>query len=727
MKGQKFESSEKIVQRMTRDGLVEENLATGSKSNVSNQLKDADFAKNKERMSFKEQKGPLETKRKSTRRLNYKDENSKDLERDFQKEENPTNNTDHLNKFNVQNESNQPENKESTSNEVANKPDNKFEKSNDFQKAKQKKAQYRKQHVQNKVIPVKEEAPKATKLQFNKSEIAEPIPEGISRTKADTSKRMVTLERKAVRTQKQIEHAKKRIPKRHSLKIERYFDEEKGRARKQIFFEASGKLVKTDGIGKQRIKQFRRQSFNYAHRKVSEVEKENSSVEATHKGEQAVEGVLQHKRNNVLKKRQRLQGKARKLEQRSNKIYAQNQYQKFKVENPDKLKSTLRKKFIQKQRIKKEYQKVYKNGKSGVVVTNKTLDATTKIAKKLIEMMIRFRSAILISAAIGLLMIIIAAGISSCSAMFTNSVSTMIYCSWNSDPVEIDKVDMAFTYMEAELENSINHIELDHPGYDEYRYNLGAIGHNPFELIAYLSSLYEVFTLDMVLGELESLFSAMYTFTITEIIEIRTRTETQTVYYINPDTGEITEEQVEVEVEYEYHILDIQLATVPLSNIVAIRLNEEQLNLYAAYMDTKGGLQQLGSPFNVNWYPYISSYYGYRIGPTSGELQLHRGLDIAMPEGTEIQAAHSGTVITVNFDSIYGNFVIITDDLGFTAKYAHLLHVGVSEGQSVTIGDVIGEVGTTGNSTGNHLHIEVLYNDYYFNPLFYLNVGTGSL
>lgn len=703
---------------MTRDGLVEENLATGSKSNISSQVKGVDFTKNEERLSLNEKQIIPEADQKNSKTLkrqNYKENQSNNEPQQDQKQDKSTNQVDSLQKHESYD---QKEPKESDKN---------VEKSNDLQKTRQKNAQYRKQHVHNKNPHVKEKQEKTNKLQFKKSEVAEPIPDGLVRGHSDASKKIISLDKKASITGKKLEHAKKKIPKKHSLKTEHYFDEVNGKARKRIYFEESEKPLKNVSTVKQGIRRFHAQNMNYTHRRISEVEKENTGVEATHKSEQALESVLQHRSNRTLKKRQELKGKVRKFEQKSRRINTKLQYQKFREGNPDKFKSSLRNKLFQKQRIKKEYQKVYRNGKSGVAVTQKTLEATTKMIKKLIEMMIRFRSIILIAALIGLLLIIIVASFSACTAMFTNLVSTIIYSSWISDPIEIDNAEMSFTYMEAELQDTINHVEIDHPGYDEYRYNLGAIGHNPFELISYLSALYEVFTLDMVLIEMDSLFGEMYTFTTSQIVEIRTRTETQTIYTIDPDSGNVTEEVVEVEVEYEYYILDIQLTTVPFSNLVTTRLNTEQLDLYSAYMETNGGLQQLGTPFPLNWYPYISSYYGYRIGPTSGELELHRGLDIALPEGTEIHATHTGTVITVDYDSSYGNYVVIADDMGFTTKYAHLYSVSVSEGQTMTIGDVIGGVGTTGNSTGNHLHIEVLYYDLYFNPIFFLNVGEGSL
>ena len=110
------------------------------------------------------------------------------------------------------------------------------------------------------------------------------------------------------------------------------------------------------------------------------------------------------------------------------------------------------------------------------------------------------------------------------------------------------------------------------------------------------------------------------------------------------------------------------------------------------------------------WYR-ISSPFGYRINPVSGRAQNHGGIDIPASGGTPILAAKSGQVITSVYGSgsywSYGNYVVIDHGNGNSTLYAHMSSRAVSEGQMVTQGQVIGYVGTTGNSTGNHLHLEI--------------------
>ncbi|HUG85317.1 MAG TPA: peptidoglycan DD-metalloendopeptidase family protein, partial [Euzebya sp.] len=116
----------------------------------------------------------------------------------------------------------------------------------------------------------------------------------------------------------------------------------------------------------------------------------------------------------------------------------------------------------------------------------------------------------------------------------------------------------------------------------------------------------------------------------------------------------------------------------------------------------------------------ISSEFGYRIHPISGASRLHAGIDIAAPGGTPIGAAGAGTVVSVGWRGGYGNAVIIDHGGGIATLYAHQSRTAASVGQSVSQGQIIGYVGTTGYSTGNHLHWEVRVNGAPTNPRGYL-------
>ena len=119
-------------------------------------------------------------------------------------------------------------------------------------------------------------------------------------------------------------------------------------------------------------------------------------------------------------------------------------------------------------------------------------------------------------------------------------------------------------------------------------------------------------------------------------------------------------------------------------------------------------------------YVRISSPYGYRIHPIFGTKKFHSGVDLAAPGGSNILAATDGVVKMAGWNGGYGNCVIVDHGGGVSTLYGHAQRLCVSKGQSVTRGQVIAKVGTTGNSTGNHLHFEVLINGKTTDPMAYI-------
>ena len=123
----------------------------------------------------------------------------------------------------------------------------------------------------------------------------------------------------------------------------------------------------------------------------------------------------------------------------------------------------------------------------------------------------------------------------------------------------------------------------------------------------------------------------------------------------------------------------------------------------------------------------ITSLFGSRIHPVTGRANNHTGVDVAAAGGTNILSAKSGVVITSTYNSSYGNYVVVSHGNGQTTLYAHMRKRLVSEGQSVKQGDVLGLVGTTGSSTGNHLHYEIRINGSRVDPLNYYKGSTFTL
>lgn len=535
------------------------------------------------------------------------------------------------------------------------------------------------------------------------------------------SQKLDRLQSKAEKAEKKTEAARKKILKTKEYSFECVFDEKTGKAKYVLTAVEKEKQFKPDSPVKVVAGRVGAEYSNFAHGKVAEVEKENSAVEGAHKTEQTAENVYHFVKRNHKSGLQRKKEKVAKLEKKQFKKEVNFRYQKFLEENPQMQEKTLKKqmqKRLQKQRIKREYAKARRAGqaaKNTKEAAEKSANFVTKVAKKIQEIASRNVSLLVTIGIFALFLIMIMTAISSCGAMFSDGMSTTLAGSYMSVPAEIDAADLAFSELEMELQKEINDIETDYPDYDEYRYNLDAIGHDPFVLISYLSAVHTEFTASDVQSEIESLFEEMYDLTLNPTTETRTRT------VIDLETGEETEE------EYTVTILEVTLTVTDLGVVVAGHMNEEQKEIYALYNETHGLTQQFYTPLNLYWYSYVSSYYGYRINPVTGQEQFHRGVDIAVPTGTTVLAAMDGTVTTATYDASYGNYVVIEDSNGYCTKYAHMDTLSVSAGQTVTHGTTIGTTGNTGSSTGSHLHIECLYNGEYYNPLFYFDVGEGTL
>ncbi len=541
------------------------------------------------------------------------------------------------------------------------------------------------------------------------------------------SKKLKKKQRQTQKAGRKVQKARAKLPKTREYTLQRVFDEKTGKAKYVAVPLDKEKPFKQEGIPKTTMCRMQNESKNFVHGKIAETEKENSAVEGAHKSEQKVESVYAFVKRQINGKEQKQRAKIAKLEKKQFKKEVNFQYQKFLEENPQMQKKALQKR-LQKQRIKREYVKARKKaaaGKTAEQAFQKTKNGAVTVARKLQEFA-RKNAGLLVTVGImALLLMMIMVSVSSCGAMFADTQSTILAASYLSKPKEIDAADLQFTRLELDLQNEIDRVETDYPGYDEYSYNLGAIGHNPFTLIGYLSAVHTEFTASEVESEIQALFDEMYTLTLTPDTETRTRQVQSTDAEGNPLYDENGDAVMEDE-EYEVSILRVTLTVIPLESLVSGKMDTEQAEIFAMYRETNGLLQEFASPLNLYWYYYVSSYYGYRKNPATGNEEFHRGVDIAVPTGTTVYAAHDGTVTAAAYDSHYGNYVAIEID-GYTTKYAHMDSISVSAGQEVEKGAVIGTTGNTGSSTGSHLHIECLYDGEYYNPLFYFDVGEGTL
>ena len=552
------------------------------------------------------------------------------------------------------------------------------------------------------------EPPKTSKLEFTADELP---PE----TK---DKKLTHARRKAERTAQKAEQAQNRLPARKKLRMETVSNPETGKAKKHLKFEKEVKSQKVHVKGPvplRPVKAGANTAIGYAHKKIYEAEDENVGIKAAHRSELVGEAGLRtaYHRHKTAPYR-----KAAKLQQKSAKANARLAYRQALSDHPE-LKKHAIARIWQKQKLKRQYAKAARE--AGKQAKNAAV-ATERVSVGIVHAVKRHPVICLVLLLLLLVIFLIMSLFSTFSNIGTGGLGSLAASTYLADDQDINQAELTYTEWETDLQMEIDRVESDRPGYDEYRYNLGAIEHDPYVLMGYLTSAYQGFTYDEVESVLRQLFQEQYTLSFSEETEIRYRTETS----VDPETGEETQE----EVPYEWRILNVKLTVTPLENLVVSRMNADQKEICEILLQTKGNRQYVKNVFGTNWLPYVTSYYGYRVHPISGEKNYHTGVDIGMPEGTEILAGHDGTVTLAGNASGYGLCVAIEGEAyeghTLTTKYGHCSQILVSAGQEVKAGDVIAKVGNTGNSTGPHLHLEVLVDGQYLNPLYFADTGDTS-
>lgn len=312
------------------------------------------------------------------------------------------------------------------------------------------------------------------------------------------------------------------------------------------------------------------------HKEIRETEQDNVGVESAHKSEEAAETGARLVREGYRSHKLKPYRKAAKAEQKLEKANVNALYQKSLRDNPQ-LASNPFSRWQQKQAIKKEYAAAKCAGQTAGG-TAKTASKTGKAAKTVKEkaqqagaFVIRHKKGAGIVLALFLVVCLLMNTVSSCSMLGQGIGSVVSGSTYPSDDPELVAVEADYAAKETQLQAEIDNIESSHPGYDEYRYNLDMIGHDPHELAALLSAVLQGYTQSSAQGELERVFSAQYTLTLTEEVEIRTYTD---------EDGD--------EHEYEYGILHVTLESRPISALASEILTEDQLEMYQVYRATLG-------------------------------------------------------------------------------------------------------------------------------------------
>jgi len=411
---------------------------------------------------------------------------------------------------------------------------------------------------------------KSSRLQFTEEELSAP--------------ELETYIKKSNEAADRLDAAKAAIPKEKKLVKERTFEEATGKAKTRLRFEEREKPMNSGKAHSNPLSRPAQEAGIFVHNKVHSVEKDNSGVEGAHKSEELAEKgakygtrkIREGYRSHKLKPYR----EAAKAEKAAFKANVNFQYHKALHENPQ-LASNPLSRFLQKQKIKKQYREAAKKGSAAAAKgTAAAAKETAKKTEQAAAFVARHPAGVCAAVAALLLFIMVSAGLSSCGAMFSGMMNGVLGTSYTSEDSDLVATENNYAAKENELQQRIDNIERDYPGYDEYRYDLDNIGHNPHELASYLTALLQSYTPQSAQAELDRVFNRQYTLTITEEVEIRYRTETST----DPETGETSSE----EVPYEYYILNVKLTNTPLSSIAEEHLTPEQLSMYRVYLETSG-------------------------------------------------------------------------------------------------------------------------------------------
>ncbi|WP_432629569.1 CD1108 family mobile element protein [Brotaphodocola sp.] len=379
------------------------------------------------------------------------------------------------------------------------------------------------------------------------------------------------------------------------------------------FEDEKGGIVRGMGMGVKKVaKKGVDTATGFAHQKVHQVEKDNSGVEAAHKSEEAAER-LHHFVKGRKKPKEKSARAEKKVsdEQKSSRLkFSENEggTAENAAELPVKKKQpqppptaaggeakTVGAKFYQKKQYKDAYAAAKRGQKAGTAASKQAAAATNTItekAKAAVQEIVVQNKTLWVGIGVGILLVMVMLGaFSSCGAAIQGTGSTFVGTTYPSKDADMKGAEEDYLELEKELDKQIRQMESTHPGYDEYRYQLDEIGHDPYQLISHLTAVYEEFTRGQVKPVIKELFKQQYLLKVWETIEIRTRTVTS----VDPFTGELTQTTE----EYEYKILNVLLKNKGFDTIARQNMNQKQTGRYDAYNLTYGNRPELfgaGSP-----------------------------------------------------------------------------------------------------------------------------------
>ena len=591
MPREEYKPKDKVVMRMTREGAVEENLTKGTSERISKRLEDAQLVKPHEDAAAVNPEEEIRLKQQRPEDL-FPEKNAEEMPTEqVQSEYKPGELPVH--------EATSPVSSASDVHRPA-------------------------QIDVGRVVTDTAVSSSMRKTQAVRNVDGEAVMSKAAETAADqpiaddaipATKKIQRLEQRSERAHERLDAAREKLPTKKVLKKERVFDEESGKGKTRLYFEDEIKMPKVKSkLQFEADKSVRKVGDTLAsgiHGKIHEVEQDNSAVEAAHRSEIVAESAVRHYSHHRQNKANKPFEKVSKLEHDAQVADTKLHYEKTQQEHPEmKKQRTNMNKHYQKQAIKKEYAAARKAGSqtAGTATKNTGKKTREKAADKIKEFVAKNKKVFLWIGVGVLVLVLLAAGISSCTAMFSSTGSAIITSSYLSEDEAMLGAEAQYCQMEAELQDKLDNFESYYPGYDEYNYDLDDIEHDPYVLISILSALHDAeFTLSEVQSTLQMLFDKQYILTTEEIVEVRYRTETRVGSYTttDPETGATSTHYYtyEVEVPYNYYIMNVTLENFNLSHVPVYIMSQDQLSMYATYMSVVGNREDLFPDS-----PYVDKY-----------------------------------------------------------------------------------------------------------------------
>jgi hypothetical protein len=625
----KFTARDKTTQKMTKDGLVEQNAVTGESTRISNRNTDMDLGggsrKNADRPLSSERKNkPEKMSRKQVSRQDpdttATDANAATFESGYNAPAHP--HSIHSTSYTVMDSPHPEPSYNNDTSQAGDIPNSKLHTSRadivkpesphkSLQKPKSVKAQAKK--IAKK--PAQSLKTSKNRLQFAKDEASPSKPKS---TKSITERKFRNAERKLERSINKLNKAYQDLPTRRNVSKIVTIERKSGEKKSKLKFENPSVLVGNNLknlIHSDSAEEVTNQALGFWHDKMHEVENENVGTKAAHRADKIVESgarsAYRMHKNAPYRKVQKLERKVAKRKINFSKRYST-------VQNKKAQKNRLLR-ASQKRKIRRSYAKTARNAQKAAAKAKKA-GTVGKLGKALAGLIKRNPKVILI---FGLLIVMILIMMSACNAggnLFGGSITSIVLTSYLAQDHDMLGAEAVYAGMEADLQYMLDNYETLNPGYDEYIYELDSIWHDPYVLISMLHAYHDLeWTLSEVQGTLAWLFDLQYTLTETETVEIRTQIETVivTVIITDPETGEEYEEEheEEIEVEYEYWIMTVTLENANLSHLPVYTMSHDQLSRYATLMRTLGNRPDL---FPISQYPNASfsmEYGRYDIPP----------------------------------------------------------------------------------------------------------------